>query len=154
MGDRTSNITEALYHISKTPCSIIRVSSLYETEPVGHVEQADFINAVIEIRSDLTADKLLHSLLRIESVMGRVRRQVWEPRIIDLDILSIQATVIFSTYLKVPHPQLAHRRFVLVPFQEIAADYWVAGFDKNVRQLLKETTDKSRVKLYKVIEVK
>ncbi len=153
MGERTSNIRDALYHISKIPCSLERVSALYETEPVGYTDQAEFLNGVVEIRSGLTAQQLLHALLCVEQMQGRVRQKRWGPRRIDLDILAIESIVIRSTGLTVPHPELASRRFVLVPFTEIAPDFWVAGLNKNVRQLLIETSDKSRVKFYKAIEV-
>ncbi len=98
---------------------IINSSSLYLTAPWGRLEQDDFINQVIEIETTLKPSELLRALQDIEIKMGRQRQEKWGPRIIDLDILLFGEEVLDFPDLKVPHPFMKQRLFVLVPLQEI-----------------------------------
>lgn len=101
---------------------IINASSLYETSPWGKIDQEDFINQVIELETDLSARELLYKLQEIEINMGRQRQVKWGPRNIDLDILWYGDEVIDLPELKIPHPYMCERLFVLIPLQEIEAE--------------------------------
>jgi 2-amino-4-hydroxy-6-hydroxymethyldihydropteridine diphosphokinase len=128
---------EAVRHLAALEHSrLIRVSSLYRTEPVGMAGQDWFVNAVAEIRTALTPRDLLSALLRIESRMGRVRTERWGPRVIDLDLLLYGQSVIEEPGLTVPHPEMHRRRFVLVPLNEIAPYAVHPVFGISVRGLL------------------
>jgi 2-amino-4-hydroxy-6-hydroxymethyldihydropteridine diphosphokinase len=100
----------------------VRLSSVYDTEPVGEVDQPRFLNAVVMIETALDPQVLLWNLLLIERRLGRVRTQRWGPRPLDLDILLYGDEVIDEPGLTVPHPLLHERAFVLVPLAELAAD--------------------------------
>jgi 2-amino-4-hydroxy-6-hydroxymethyldihydropteridine diphosphokinase len=153
MGDRLANIHTALKQISHHPdFQLLNVSRIYNTEPVGDAHQNDFLNAVVELDTEMPPDRLLMALHMIESQMGRTRRRRWDPRIIDLDILTIESLIYRDAILSVPHPELAHRRFVLVPFAEIAPHHRVYGSNRTVAELLDETRDNSRVDFYAVVK--
>ncbi len=101
---------------------IARISSVYESEPWGKHDQPQYLNAVVECESLLDPQHLMELLKSIESNMGRVRTEKYGPRIIDLDILLYGAEIIHSEGLRIPHPQIRMRRFVLVPLAELAPD--------------------------------
>lgn len=150
VGDRQATIFRALAALKTTPQMCLRkVSSLYETEAVGYIEQDDFLNGVVEIVTFLTPFVLLQNVQRIEQSLGRKRDFRWGPRTIDLDILLFDDLVIESKELIIPHQELHNRRFVLQPLAEIAADLRVPRFEKKVTDLLAETSDKSAIRLYK-----
>ena len=100
---------------------MIRVSSLYDTEPVGETEQPPFLNAVAWVETELPPRELLWQMLLIEQRMGRVRKKRWGPRPIDLDIVFIDDQIIDEPDLVVPHPEAHRRAFVLLPLQELDA---------------------------------
>jgi 2-amino-4-hydroxy-6-hydroxymethyldihydropteridine diphosphokinase len=148
IGNRMAQLKTAFSHLEKLPGSrIIKSSSVYETEPVGEKEQRKFLNAVVKLLSNLDPKILLSELLAIENKMGRKRTSKWGPRIIDLDILLVESMTINDSRLKVPHPQIANRRFVLIPLAEIDPGYQIEGLQKTPCQLLKETGDLSSVRL-------
>jgi 2-amino-4-hydroxy-6-hydroxymethyldihydropteridine diphosphokinase len=121
MGKRLGNIRMAVAGMRQVPgLAVARLSSIYETEPVGQAGQPAFLNAVAEVETTLTPDELLTTLLRIEHHLGRTRRHKWEPRVIDLDILYYGRQVVDRADLKVPHPERVRRAFVLVPLAELA----------------------------------
>ncbi len=100
---------------------VTRVSSLYETEPIGVVDQPAFINAAAEIETDLEPADLLAALKRIETTLERERSSMrWGPRILDIDIILWDDRILDSPALKIPHPEFRHRAFVLIPLAEIA----------------------------------
>ena len=103
---------------------VVKISPFYRTRPQGRTDQNWFLNAAVLIETRFEALKLLEKLLDIEQEMGRVRKDKWGPRMIDLDILFYSREVINTENLKVPHPYLAERRFVLMPLLDIAPD-WV-----------------------------
>ena len=114
----------------------MRSSAQYLTPPWGRLDQPPFINAVVEIDTDLDAHALLAALLQLEREAGRVRDgQRWGPRALDLDILLYGDDIICATGLSVPHPHLAQRAFVLLPLAEIAAARMVPGM-RSVADLL------------------
>lgn len=130
-----------------------RISSIYETEPVGKKDQRNFLNAVLEVLSDAEPIELLDKLLYIENSLGRTRTMRWGPRTIDLDLLSVGQYCVADSRLHIPHPELTKRRFVLIPFNEIAADYVVPGIAKTVSELMSECPDTNRVTLFMTASV-
>ena len=123
VGDRLGSLRDAVVALRATDgMEIVATSSVYETDPVGP-EQPDFLNAVVELDTDLAAEELLRVFKAIESKLGRVTRGRWGPREIDIDLLAYGDRTIDSGELTVPHPQIAARAFVLAPFEEIAPAY-------------------------------
>jgi 2-amino-4-hydroxy-6-hydroxymethyldihydropteridine diphosphokinase len=130
MGDRQAWLEAALARLAEIPeLTLKQRSSFYETEPIGP-PQDSYLNLVQEVSSCLGASELLGHLLRIEAELGRVREQKWGPRNIDLDLLLFGEEVIDLPGLKVPHPELPRRGFVLIPLAEIAPEliHPVLGF--------------------------
>lgn len=123
LGDRVEMLRRGLDELDQlTETQVVRLSSIYDTEPVGEVDQPRFLNAVVMIETGLEPDVLLWNLLLIERRLGRVRSQRWGPRPLDLDILLYGDEVIDEPGLTVPHPLLHERAFVLVPLAELASD--------------------------------
>lgn len=117
---RLEYIKESLREIAAIPgVAMVRTSSVYATAPWGNTAQGEFLNLVVEFSCGLFAPELLYHLKTIEIKMGRQRVETWGPRNIDLDILLYGDEVINSEDLKVPHPYLRNRLFVLVPLAEI-----------------------------------
>jgi 2-amino-4-hydroxy-6-hydroxymethyldihydropteridine diphosphokinase len=120
LGEREAMIRLALDDLARLPVTtLVRASSLYDTEPAGEVDQPNFLNAVAQIDTELTARQLLWNLLLIEKRLGRVRTKRWGPRTIDLDLLLYGQMVVEESDLRVPHPELTRRSFVLVPLVEL-----------------------------------
>ena len=110
---------------------LIARSSLYRSAPFGGVEQPDFVNAVAELLTQLSAQALLAELQEIERKRGRKRGGVrWGPRVLDLDLLVYSENVIAEAGLAVPHPGIAERNFVLLPLRELAPDLDVPGLGR------------------------
>ena len=120
LGDREAMIRLAIDDLARLPeTTLAKASSLYDTEPVGEVDQPNFLNAVAAIDTTLTARQLLWNLQLIEKRLGRVRTQKWGPRTIDLDLLLYGSLMLEEPDLQVPHPEILRRSFVLVPLVEI-----------------------------------
>lgn len=118
VGDRLENLRSALSAMEAAGIHVGKISSVYETDPLGP-DQPDYLNAVCLARTQLSPAALLEVLKRIEHNVGRVPRQRWGPREIDLDILLIGNQIIDTEDLKVPHPELVNRPFVLIPLIEL-----------------------------------
>jgi 2-amino-4-hydroxy-6-hydroxymethyldihydropteridine diphosphokinase len=149
LGDRKANALEAVDRISKLPATrIVRASSLYESEPLGDAKTW-FVNSVIEIETDTPAEPLLKKLKAIEAAMGRkrVKGKRWGSRIIDLDILLSDQEVIEKRSLKVPHPEMHKRRFVLLPLAELAPHVVHPQLGQTVSSMLANVKDAKRVTL-------
>ncbi len=140
LGDRHANISRAIENLRQTPgIQITKVSSLIENPAIGGpADSPPFLNGAIEIETSLGARELLVQLLTIEKKMGRVRREKWGPRSIDLDVLLYGNQVIESKVLTVPHPLMHERKFVLNPLAEIAPDAIHPRFQKSIARLLAE----------------
>lgn len=149
--DRMTRMAQACREIAVTAGPILRSSSLYETAPWGHTDQADFLNKALLVATSLDAPALLAELLAIEERMGRKRLVKWGPRIIDIDILFFNDEVMQLPGLSVPHPELAKRRFALAPLDEIAPDHIHPVTGQTVHEMLIACPDHSTVK--KIVEV-
>lgn len=120
LGNRFEMLQDAVRMLQEKPgLKVTQVSSVYETDPIGYTEQATFLNIVVEIQSDLSAEKILLICLETEQILGRIREFRWGPRSIDLDILLYNDENIESEKLTVPHPRMHERGFVLVPLIEL-----------------------------------
>ena len=120
IGNKVGQVQLARKMIDKIrDLEVMRASSLYLTSPWGNTEQEDFVNQVIETRTGLSALDLLYRLQKIEIKLGRQRNVRWGPRSIDLDILLYGDEIIDLPELKVPHPHMRERLFVLIPLEEI-----------------------------------
>lgn len=122
LGNREQNLKTALEEIGKI-AEIKKKSRIHKTKPVGYKNQGDFLNMVIEIETNLLPTNLIIKLHEIEHKMGRVREIKNGPRIIDLDILIYGNLKINEPHLKIPHPQMHERDFVLKPLKEISNDF-------------------------------
>ncbi len=148
VADPVSNCLESIDRIAAFARSkITKRSSLYWTEPVGVTDQDWFVNCVVEIETKQKASTLLEILQKIENVMGRVRKERWGPRTIDLDILLYGQDIITEDTLIVPHPGLHMRRFVLVPMCEIASYVIHPSYGVSMMGLLNRLEDLSAVEL-------
>lgn len=135
MGRREDTLKRA-QDLLRTPVPDLRVSSLYETAPVGFLDQPRFLNAVCTGNTVLAPADLLREVLAIEASLGRVRNQRWGPRTIDIDILFYDDLILETGELVIPHPRLAERAFVLVPLAEIAPGLVHPVFGASVKSLL------------------
>jgi len=123
LGERRENLRAAIRMLEdRASCIITVVSSLYETKPVGLVEQPDFLNAVIAVKTTLSPADLLERCMKTEETLGRQRTIRWGPRVIDIDILLYEDVSMETENLIIPHPRMAERAFVLIPLAEIAPD--------------------------------
>ena len=137
LGDRELMLTSALDRLNAADLRILRVSSVYETEPVGFKEQRCFLNLVAEAETDLFPLMLLSRIQKIELLLGRKRSGPPNgPRSIDIDILLYGRATVHSARLDIPHPRLHERRFVLGPLVELAPDLRHPTIGRTMRELL------------------
>ena len=149
LGDRLANYRKAVSQIKELPQSrITRESSLYESEPHGKTRNW-FLNGVVELVTEMDAKELLKQLQKIEAGMGRKRDKASISRVIDLDILLFDRETIASKTLKVPHPEIPNRRFVLLPLSELVPSMHHPSLSSTVSALLVTTPDKKRCMLFK-----
>lgn len=126
LGDRRSNLERAVSNL-KASINVLARSSLYETEPIGRLDQPPFLNAVAKIQTSLSPKKLLALLLSVEEGLGRIRAVHWGPRTIDLDLLLYDDLIVQSPDLTLPHPEMTKRAFVLIPLSEVEPDLRLSG---------------------------
>ncbi len=121
LGDRSRHVNDAVSALARLG-TLVRVSSLYETAPIGGPDQGPYLNAAVVIDTELSPGDLLAQCLEIEQKAGRERRERWGPRTIDLDLLLYGDQSVEGDGLEVPHPRLTQRRFVLDPLLEVWPD--------------------------------
>ncbi len=137
LGNREANLQKAINSITQRIGIVQQKSSIYETEPWGFNSFNNFLNLVIEIRTELNAEKVLVKLLEIEQDMGRKRdHEGYQDRIIDLDILLFDDIILKNKELEIPHPRLHQRLFTLEPLAEIAPDIFHPRFKTSIKTLL------------------
>ena len=147
LGDRAGNLLLAIRGMMEASLCVTRVSSIYETAPVSDVQQPPFLNLVAEIGNNLpTPEQVMARLLRIEFALGRTREVKDGPRTIDLDLLLYGNVESNTDFLRLPHPRLHMRRFVLEPLAEIAPRFVHPVLNRSVEELLETLVDKSEVK--------
>jgi 2-amino-4-hydroxy-6-hydroxymethyldihydropteridine diphosphokinase len=128
LGDREGNLRRAVELLAaEDGIEVAAVSEIRETDPVGPVEQGPFLNGVVRIETDLGPRELLARLLAVEQRLGRVRRERWGPRTIDLDLLLYGNQAVDEPGLTVPHPRLHERRFALEPLSDLAPGLEIPG---------------------------
>ncbi|WP_342558152.1 2-amino-4-hydroxy-6-hydroxymethyldihydropteridine diphosphokinase [Metasolibacillus sp. FSL K6-0083] len=136
IGEREANLQQAV-QLLQAQVEVVKVSSIYETAPVGYTDQPSFLNIAVHVRTTRSATEMLALCQGIENELGRVRDIRWGPRIIDLDILLFNQEIIATEHLLVPHPRMYERAFVVVPLVEISE-----SFESEQMALARDTLDK------------
>jgi 2-amino-4-hydroxy-6-hydroxymethyldihydropteridine diphosphokinase len=147
-GDRLAQLASARDLITDAGGQILLASALYETAAWGKTDQPDFLNQALKVSTSQDAPAWLLTLLDIEERMGRRRAEKYGPRVIDIDILFFNNSIIREPGLSIPHPEIQHRRFALTPLEEIAPFLIHPVLHKTIRQLLAECTDPLAVKQF------
>lgn len=146
LGDRRANILSAIGRLRALPgIAVLRAASLYESAPVGFIDQPRFVNTVIEVTTDLSPFDLLAAVQCVERDLGRVRTVRWGPRTIDIDILFYDDVTMDDPALTIPHPRMAERAFVLVPLAELVPDRLLNG--RTVRDLAAAARSRADVEI-------
>ena len=146
LGERERYLNRAAAEIKKLPDTrVVWYSSVYETDPYGKPDQPKYLNAAGELETALAPQALLQELKKIEQAVGRSAGERWGPREIDLDILVYDGLVQSDGLVTVPHPDLEHRRFVLVPLREIAPDLVHPVNGMTVEEMAAACRDSCRV---------
>ncbi len=139
LGDRVRQCEKAISEILRVDGNeLLARSSFFRTEPLGYTSQPWFVNGVVKIATDLDPVSLFQSLKTIEGLLGRTETFRWGPRSIDLDLLFFNQACIETPEIKIPHPRIHERKFVLVPLAEIDSNLLHPVFKKTVRDLLNE----------------
>jgi len=149
LGDRKANIREAEEKLAALPDTrIVKASSLYESEPLGNAKTW-FVNSVLEIETEFEPEELLKRTKAIETAMGRkrVKGKRWGSRIIDLDLLLFDNQTVNKRNLKLPHPEMQKRRFVLLPLSELAPHVTHPQLGTTISELLGGLKDPKKVVL-------
>jgi len=148
LGDRSLLLKQAINAIEEEIAPVIKQSAVYETQSWGKTDSPDYLNQVILIDTQLSAQIILQKILNIEWKIGRVREEKWGPRLIDIDILFYGDILIDEPELQVPHPHLHKRRFTLEPLAEIAPELIHPTLNKKILQLKNELKDNLIVKKF------
>lgn len=150
VGDRKENFLEALARVTKLPdTKMIKESSLYESEPLGDAKDW-YVNGAIQIETRFKPETLLLKFKNIERAMGRKKvKKRWGSRIIDLDILLYDGLILKKKKLRIPHPEIQNRKFVLVPLSEIAPQVIHPELGVTISELLINVNDNKKVHLYR-----
>lgn len=136
LGDRERALEDAIHQLHGSDLRVLRISSVFETEPLDVPGQPWFLNLVVEAETELFPMQLLSRIQRVEQQLGRKRLAARGPRTIDIDILLYSGFVIQSSKLEIPHPRMTERRFVLEPLAELAPELRHPLVKRTVRDLL------------------
>ena len=136
LGDKEGNLRRALELLEERGVEVMKVSTFICTEPYGVTDQPQFLNGVCQVRTCMEPLELLHTLLDIEQEMGRVRLRHWGERNIDLDLLLYEDVLMDTSELKLPHPDMQNRDFVLLPLAEIAPELKHPTLGKSISELV------------------
>jgi 2-amino-4-hydroxy-6-hydroxymethyldihydropteridine diphosphokinase len=149
VGNKRDNFFEAVTRLAKLPdTKVIKESSLYESEPLGDAKDW-YINGAVEIETKFKPDILLQKFKNIERAMGRKKvKKRWGARIIDLDILLYDSAVVKKKNLRIPHPEMTSRKFVLIPLSEIAPQVVHPELGVTISELLFNIKDDKKIHLY------
>ena len=145
IANRKKNLEKALTELNKNNIKEIKISSFYETEPVGP-KQRNFYNIAGKFKTNLKPQELLKTVKKIEEKLGRIKTYHWGPRVIDIDILFYGKQIIKSKNLIIPHKEIINRTFVLVPMKEIAPNFVHPANHKTIKTLEKQLDYKSFIK--------
>ncbi len=145
IGERKENLQRASNLVSERIGTIEKCSAIYETEPWGIIDQPSFYNQVLVVKTNMTAQEVLDSILKIEEEMGRKRTVKNAARIIDIDILFFNDEIVNEQNLTIPHPHISERRFVLLPLKEVSPEMIHPVFKKSIIDLLSLTNDELKV---------
>ena len=148
LGDRILLLQQAINCIEAEIAPLLKQSAVYETQSWGKTDSPDYLNQVVLIQTELSAQIVLQKILNIEWKIGRVREEKWGPRLIDIDILFYGDALIDEPELQVPHPELHKRRFTLAPLAEIAPNFIHPTLNKNILKLKNELNDNLIVKKF------
>ena len=147
LGDRKKNLEDAIVHLNNEVGEILSKSSVYETAAWGKTDQPTFLNQAIGISTNLTALQVLKKALSIEQKLGRIRKDKWGERLIDIDLILYGNEVInIEDKLQIPHPQMQNRKFVMLPLKEIAADVMHPVLQKTIFEIATNISDNFYVK--------
>ena len=148
LGDRAGHLLLAIRGMMEAGLDVLRLSAIYESEPVETFAQPTFLNMVAELRGNTlpVAEQLMARLLRIEEALGRTREVPMGPRTIDLDLLLYRDELRSTQFITLPHPRLHQRRFVLEPLAELCPRLIHPTLQQTISELLKETDDNSAVR--------
>jgi 2-amino-4-hydroxy-6-hydroxymethyldihydropteridine diphosphokinase len=138
LGDREKNLSRSIELLEQAGIFVKKRSSVYETEPWGEKNQPLFLNMALEVETEFKPQELLRVLKNVETEVGREKSYVWGPRIIDLDILLYNHIIVNEDTLKIPHPFMHERDFVLRPLDEIAPDVMHPLLKMNIHELLSQ----------------
>lgn len=147
MGNRLEYLREAEQLLIQHGIQVIDESSIYETEPWGKENQDWFLNVVLQIECAKNPDELLNTILDVEKSLGRIRKEKWGERCIDVDILYFHDEVVETRELIIPHPGIPDRKFTLIPLVEMCPIEKHPTLDQNQMELLAECTDTLDCKL-------
>ena len=146
LGDRAANLRAAIRSLKLARINVLKISSFYETEPVGYLDQPWFLNCVVGGETNRQPQELLESFRAMEMAFHSKKEFVNGPRILDIDILLFGDETFDTPDLKIPHPRMLDRKFVLVPLAEIAPDQKHPAWAANVSELLAKSKDTSEVR--------
>lgn len=148
LGNRLEFLQTAKTELQNRVGKLFRESSIYETAAWGKTDQADFLNQILELETELPPLEVLKINQEIEKEAGRNRKEKWGARQLDIDILFYEDKILETPELTIPHPQLHNRRFTLMPLAEIAPDLIHPVFKKTVAELLKNCPDELEAKIF------
>ena len=148
LGNRESLLQDAISAIEERVGKIIEKSKVYESAPWRDEGQENYLNQILKVKTEISADDVLSTILDVEKELGRIRLEKWGERLIDIDIIFYNDSIIETAELCVPHKHMHERMFVLTPLHNIAPDMVHPKYNKTVDELLQICTDTELVKEY------